>query len=161
MFRKKATPWAMAMAMMGMTGAIEAQTIDKNWVRQNADNPRQARQAILFGNTQVRMAESLNRYSDNGNPPLSFSEGVALYKDPYIDAAKAVGAPYVDIVSDPNAPRTRETCWGAAAWSETGNHGQEFNQAIVQEIAERGLPPIGMFPGTEKNIYIQNACIAP
>jgi hypothetical protein len=50
----------MAVAMMGMMGAGQAQTIDQNWVRQNADNPRQARQAISYANNTANVHERIN-----------------------------------------------------------------------------------------------------
>jgi len=153
MFRKKTTRWVMAMTMMGMMSAVEAQTIDKNWVRQNAANRFQARTAIRFANTTVNVYQRNNSPS----PSLSFSEGLAPYKDAYINAAKDVGAPYVDVVSDSNAPRTRETCWGATAWMKMGNE-KAFSEAVVQEVAKQGLPELGFFPGLAGGPYFSAAC---
>lgn len=56
MFQKKCVKWGMAMTMLGMTGAIEAQTINKRWVRQNASSPQQAREAIQAANLVAQMS---------------------------------------------------------------------------------------------------------
>lgn len=81
---------------------------------------------------------------DDSGSAFSFSGELAPYKDAYINAAKAVGAPYVDVVSNPNAPRTRDTCWGATAWMNTGNNGYAFNDAVLQEIGKQGLPELDL-----------------
>lgn len=160
MFRKKATPWVMAMAMMGMMGAIEAQTIDKNWVRQNSNGPLDAMTTIFSANLEVKNAKNFNRHGGI-SPGLSFFDGAAPFKDAYINAAKAVGAPHVDVVSSPTAPRTEQVCWETAAWIRTGNNGKAFNDAIVQEVAKQSDYKLNIIPGFENGVYLENACVNP
>jgi hypothetical protein len=136
MFRKKATPWVMAMAMMGMTGVSGAQTIDKNWVRQNADNPRDARGAISYANNTANVHERINASPTSEGmytlQPAEYYKGLG-------EAAQSVGAPHVDMITNHDIPRSRQSCWEAAAWSRVGDHSEELDNAIRSSLAKYGL----------------------
>ena len=126
----------MAVAMMGMMGAGQAQTIDQNWVRQNADNPRQARQAISYANNTANMNERINASPRSKGmytlQPAEYYKGLG-------EAAQSVGAPHVDMVTNHDIPRSKQSCWEAAAWSRVDDHSEELDTAIRSSLAKHGL----------------------
>ncbi len=115
MFRKKATPWVMAMTMIGMMGAVEAQTLEDQYFSQLPP--------IKRGLVNMRVNQLYNKMID---PLYPASDEV---KSIYATGAKNAGAPYVEDIYTP-PPDPEQHCRDVIAWSYVDNNGGKLNQSI-------------------------------
>jgi len=120
MFRKKATPWVMAMTMIGMMGVSGAQTLEEQYLNQLSPYKRRVGERqinnIVTGKNPVYKFDHLYQASDD-------------VKSIYATGAKNAGAPHVeDIYTPPSDPV--QHCRDAVAWSYADNNYDKLTQSI-------------------------------
>lgn len=106
----------MAMAMMVMTGVIEAQTLEEQYLSQLPPIKRGLAKMKIRQFAEPTMIDPLYRASDE-------------VKSIYATGAKNAGAPYVEDIYTP-PPDPVQHCRDAIAWGYVDNNSGKLNQSI-------------------------------